>query len=117
MQLVREIGELHAVYQWQFDDNEDLASPKFNSVDDARIWMNARFFSSYSGEERRQRLSDRREDFERRRQSELQLGKMASLNPVGRRQVDGYRFTFIDEMQSLTMKLRAGSATWQMLRG
>jgi len=50
-----------SLYYWESIEGT-LLSPEFDSISDAKKWWVKREFNSFRGEERRKRISDRRQD-------------------------------------------------------
>ena len=116
MKLVRTIKQAAIVYYWKLDEELEPNSPIFKTMDQAREWMTKRFFALYDGPERRASVIDRRHNFERRNAQSPVGEKVVSMNPIGRRAADQYRYTLVDRVGSIMDQLRSGEISLNVLR-
>ena len=65
--LVKDLQSGASLYYWESIEGVVL-SPKFDSISDAKKWWVKKEFKIYRGEERRKRVSDRRQDHSLRTQ-------------------------------------------------
>jgi len=84
--LVKDIRSGTSLYYWESIEGTVL-SPEFDSISDAKNWWVKREFNSYRGEERRKRVSDRRQDHTKRTQI-VRVKDVMGFTTEGRRHTD-----------------------------
>lgn len=84
--LVKDMRSGTSLYYWESIEGT-LLSPEFDSISDAKKWWVKREFNSFRGEERRKRISDRRQDHTLRIQKDG-IQDVMGFTTEGRRHTD-----------------------------
>jgi len=84
--LVKDMRSGTSLYYWESIEGT-LLSPEFDSISDAKKWWVKREFNSFRGEERRKRISDRRQDHTLRTQKDG-IQDVLGFTTEGRRHTD-----------------------------